>query len=124
MLSIANNPNDIKEVTYKMFNPIVDMALVNKIMGMEPNDTPPVTNKKVNHSPNDTPQVPLKAVGFNPNGGSSIVDREFLRDAKKHGVHVDKNGNYIIYKYGSYRRTMIILGIIIVFLQLCILGNL
>lgn len=107
-----------------MFNPIVDMALVNKIMGMETNDTPPVPNKKVNRHSNDTPKVPLKAVGFNPYGGSSIVDREFLKDAKKHGVHVDKNGNYIIYKYGSYRRTMIILGIIIVFLQLCILGNL
>lgn len=107
-----------------MFNPIVDMALVNKIMGMEPNDTPQVPNKNINQSTNDTNQVPLKAVGFNPYGGSSIVDREFIKDAKKHGVHVDKNGNYIIYKYGSYRRSMIILGIIIVFLQLCILGNL
>ena len=113
-----------------MFNPIVDMALVNKIMGIDsnidsqPNVTPPVSNKKMNQPTNDTNEVPLKAVGFNPYGGSSIVDREFLKDAKKHGVHVDKNGNYIIYKYGSYRRSMIIIGIIIIFLQLCILGNL
>ena len=107
-----------------MFNPIVDMALVNKIMGIQQNDTQEVPNKKCNHSRNDTNEVPLKAVGFNPYGGSSIVDREFLKDAKKHGVHVDKNGNYIIYKYGSYRRSMIIIGVIIIFLQLCILGNL
>ena len=107
-----------------MFNPIVDMALVNKIMGMAPNDTQEVSNNNVNHPRNDTNEVPLKAVGFNPYGGSSIVDREFLKDAKKHGVYVDKNGNYIIYKYGSYRRSMIIIGVIIIFLQLCILGNL
>ena len=107
-----------------MFNPIVDMALVNKVMGLDRNDTGQVSNNNVNHPRNGTNEVPLKAVGFNPYGGSSIVDREFLKDAKKHGVYVDKNGNYIIYKYGSYRRSMIIIGIIIIFLQLCILGNL
>lgn len=107
-----------------MFNPIVDMALVNKVMGLDRNDTGQVSNNNVNQPRNDTNEVPLKAVGFNPYGGSSIVDREFLKDAKKHGVHVDKNGNYIIYKYGSYRRSMIIIGVIIIFLQLCILGNL
>lgn len=110
-----------------MFNPIVDMALVNKVMGIDSNIdsqvnvTPPVSNPKKKEIPNIDPS---KCIGFNPYGGSSIVDREFLKDAKKHGVYVDKNGNYIIYKYGSYRRSMIIIGVIIIFLQLCILGNL
>ena len=111
-----------------MFNPLVDMALVNRIMengstiDPAPNDTPKVSNNRKNDSKVDID--PSRCIGFNPYGGSSIVDREFLKDAKKHGVHVDKNGNYIIYKYGSYRRSVIIIGIIIIFLQLCILGNL
>lgn len=110
-----------------MFNPIVDMALVNKIMGLDstPNTTPNDTRKVSNPKKKEIPNIdPSRCIGFNPYGGSSIVDREFLKDAKKHGVHVDKNGNYIIYKYGSYRRSMIIIGVIIIFLQLCILGNL
>lgn len=111
-----------------MFNPLVDMVLVNKIMGndsnidSQENVTSQVSNPRKNSSKVDID--PSKCIGFNPYGGSSIVDREFLKDAKKHGVHVDKNGNYIIYKYGSYRRSMIIIGVIIIFLQLCILGNL
>lgn len=109
-----------------MFNPIVDMALVNKVMGLNqtPNDTNPVSNKKMNQPSNDTNEVPLKAVGFNPYMPGSHTYREFMKDAKTYGVQRDKNGNYIVYKFGAYRRTMIILGIIIVFLQLCILGNL
>lgn len=107
-----------------MFNPIVDMALVNKVMGMEPNDTQQVSNNNVNHPRNDTNDVPLKAVGFNPYNTRSLTYREFEKDARTYGVQRDKNGNYIVYKFGAYRRTMIILCIIIVFLQLCILGNL
>ena len=110
-----------------MFNPIVDMALVNKIMGIDSNIDPPgnVTPQVSNPKKKEIPPIdPSRCIGFNPYGGSSIVDREFLKDAKKHGVYVDKNGNYIIYKYGSYRRSMIIIGVIIIFLQLCILGNL
>ena len=107
-----------------MFNPIVDMALVNKIMGMAPNDTQEVSNNNVNHPRNDTDEVPLKAVGFNPYMPGSYTYKEFMKDAKTYGVQRDKNGNYIVYKYGAYRRSVIIIGIIIVFLQLCILGNL
>lgn len=107
-----------------MFNPIVDMALVNKIMGMQPNDTQEVSNKKMNQPSNDTNEVPLKAVGFNPYTPGSYTHKEFMKDAKTYGVKRDKNGNYIVYKYGAYRRSVIILGIIIIFLQLCILGNL
>lgn len=107
-----------------MFNPIVDMALVNKIMGMQSNDTQEVSNKKMNNHSNDTNEVPLKAVGFNPYNTRSLTYREFEKDARTYGIKRDKKGNYIVYKFGAYRRTMIILGIIIVFLQLCILGNL
>lgn len=109
-----------------MFNHIVDMALVNKVMGLNqtPNDTNPVPNKNMNNPSNDTNEVPLKAVGFNPYMPCSHTYREFMKDAKTYGVQRDKNGNYIVYKFGAYRRTMIILCIVIVFLQLCILGNL
>ena len=100
------------------------MALVNKIMGIQQNDTQEVPNKKCNHSRNDTNEVPLKAVGFNPYMPGSYTHHEFMKDAKTYGVKRDKNGNYIVYKYGAYRRSVIIIGIIIIFLQLCILGNL
>lgn len=105
-----------------MFNPIVDMALVNKVMGIQPNDTQEVPNKNCNNSSNDTNQVPLKAVGFNPYSPRQM--KEFAKDARTYGVQRDKKGNYVVYKYGSYRRSVIIIGIIIIFLQLCILGNL
>ena len=107
-----------------MFNPIVDMALVNKIMGLDRNDTGQVSNNNVNQPRNDTNEVPLKAVGFNPYMPGSYTYQEFMKDAKTYGVKRDKNGNYIVYKYGAYRRSIIIIGIIIIFLQLCILGNL
>lgn len=114
-----------------MFNPIVDMALVNKVMGLdsnidpEPNVPKKVPNKKRNHSKsNDTKEEPIECIGFNPYMPGSYLNKEFNHDAKTYGVKRDKNGNYIVYKYGSYRRSVIIIGIIIIFLQLCILGNL
>ena len=76
-----------------MFNPIVDMALVNKIMGMQPNDTQEVSNKKMNNPSNDTNEVPFKAIGFNPYRPGSCTYREFEKDARTYGIKRDKNGN-------------------------------
>lgn len=113
-----------------MFNPIVDMALVNKVMGLDSNIDPTpnvpkkVPNKKMNKAPNDTKEEPIECIGFTPYMPGSYLNKEFNYDAKTYGVQRDKKGNYIVYKYGSYRRSVIIIGIIIIFLQLCILGNL
>lgn len=112
-----------------MFNPIVDMALVNKVMGLDSNNDmnvpTQVPNKKRNHSKsNGTKEEPIECIGFTPYRDGSYINNEFHRDARTYGVQRDKKGNYIVYKYGSYRRSVIIIGIIIIFLQLCILGNL
>ena len=101
--------------------PLVDALLVSKIMDPHPkvtitNETSQPVQPNINNG--------TRGTKFDVIGVTKGNYNDFKRDMDRNGVTRDRDGNFIIYKYGSYRRSVIILGIVIIFLQLCILGNL
>lgn len=79
-------------------------------------------NSSKNNNTNETMRG--GAVGLNPYRPNTRAHRDFQKDLIKAGIHRDKNGNRLVYRYTTFQRAVIILLIIIIIQQWIIIGNL